>query len=198
MRTFKLTFAVLTALLIAACSKDEVSGFLSDPDAVRIEAGVGALTKSNPLGTPAEQKKFNDGDRIAVTNAGKTVVYKLQNDTWAPENSGEYLKWDKNDLAFEVKYPADYTTLPTDQSTMEKLAAADNMEIKKTDLKGIPEDRILSANLVRKNALVKIKIAGYLDQYKEGETYIKYLTFGCNPQDYSNMVDSPLVLDKIC
>ena len=195
MRTFKLTLAVLTALLIAACSKDEVSGFLSDPDAVRIEAAVGALTKSNPLGSQDEQKTFSDGDRIAVTNAGKTVVYKLQNGTWDPENSSEYLKWDKSNLEFTAKYPADYTTLPTDQSTIENLAKADHMDGNYSN-GSIPPDHILSMALERKNVLVKVKIAKYLDQYKEGETYINYLTIGCNPQDGSNMVDSPLVLDK--
>ncbi|HBH09668.1 MAG TPA: hypothetical protein DDX40_09760, partial [Rikenellaceae bacterium] len=159
MRTIKLTMAVLTALLMAACSKDELSGFLSDPDAVRIEAAVGALTKSNPLGsTIEEQMKFNEGDRISVTNAGKTVVYKLNGGTWAPENSGEYLKWDKNDLTFIAQYPVGYTTLPTDQSTKEKLAAADRMYVKNT-CNYIPTDRILSTSLFRENALVKIKIA---------------------------------------
>ena len=179
--------AALALIALAACNKTEMPGFLSDPDAVRIEAAVGALTKSNPLGDSEAQKTFNEDDCIAVTNAGKTVFYKLQSGTWAPENSGEYLKWDKTDLVFDVKYPADYPTLPSDQSTIEKLAAADKMYVKIT-YTGIPNDRILSANLVRKNALVKIKIAGYQDQYKEGETYIKNLRF--------DKVQFPLIQDK--
>ena len=188
--------AALALIALAACNKAEMPGFLSDPDAVRIEAAVGALTKSNPLGsTIEEQMKFNEGDRISVTNSGKTVVYKLNGGTWAPENAGEYLKWDKNDLTFIAQYPVGYTTLPTDQSTKENLAAADRMYVNHR-CSYIPIDRILSTSLQRKNVLVKVKIAGYLDQYKEGETYINYLTIGCNPQDYSNMVDSPLVLDK--
>ena len=196
MKKLNYSLAALALIALAACNKTEMPGFLSDPDAVRIEAAVGALTKSNPLGsTIEEQMKFNDGDRIAVTNAGKTVVYKLQSGTWAPENPSEYLKWDKSHLVFTAQYPVGYTTLPTDQSTLEKLTTADRMYVDAT-YNGIPDNRILSAIFVRKNVLVKIKIAGYLDQYKEGETYINYLTIGCNPQDYSNMVDSPLVLDK--
>ena len=196
MKKLNYSLAALALVALAACNKTEMPGYLSDPDAVRIEAVVGALTRSNPLGsTIEEQMKFNEGDRISVTNAGKTVVYKLNGGTWAPENSGEYLKWDKNDLTFIAQYPVGYTTLPTDQSTKEKLAAADRMYVKNT-CNYIPTDRILSTSLFRENALVKIKIAGYLDQYKEGETYINYLTIGFNPQDYSNMVDFPLVLDK--
>ena len=196
MKKLNYSLAALALVALAACNKTEMPGYLSDPDAVRIEAVVGALTRSNPLGsTIEEQMKFNEGDRISVTNAGKTVVYKLNGGTWAPENSGEYLKWDKSDLSFIAQYPVGYTTLPTDQSTLEKLAAADRMSVNHT-CSDIPDDRILSTSLQRENVLVKIKIAGYLDQYKEGETYINYLTIGFNPQDYSNMVDFPLVLDK--
>ena len=188
MKRQKYSLAALALVVLAACDKSEMPGFLSDPDAVRIEAAVGALTKSNPLGTTLEdQMKFNDGDRIAVTNAGKTVVYKLNGGTWAPENSSEYLKWDKNDLKFIAKYPAGYTTLPTDQSTKEKLAAADRMSVDHT-YSYIPTNRILSTSLFRENVLVKIKIAGYLDQYKEGETYIKNL--------WLNNVQFPLIQDK--
>ena len=187
MKKLNYSLTALALVVLAACNKAEMPAFLSDPDAVRIEAAVGALTKSNPLGTQDEQKTFNEGDQIAVTNAGKTVVYKLQNGTWAPENSGEYLKWDKNDLVFTAKYPADYTTLPTDQSTKENLAKADHMDGNYSN-GSIPSDHILSMVLERKNALVKIKIAGYLDQYKEGETYIKNLRF--------NNVQFPLIQDK--
>ena len=198
MKRLKYSLAALALIALAACDKTEMPGFLSDPDAVRVEAAVGALTKSNPLGTTEEQKKFNEGDRIAVTNAGKTVVYKLQSGTWAPENSGEYLKWDKTDLAFEVEYPADYPTLPSDQSTIEKLAAADKMYVKIT-YTGIPDDRILSANLVRKNALVKIKIAGYLDQYDKDVHKINFVTIGkgstWGKEDRIYMVEKPLVQD---
>ena len=198
MKKLKYSLAALALIALAACDKTEMPGFLSDPDAVRVEAAVGALTKSNPLGTTEEQKKFNEGDRIAVTNAGKTVVYKLQSGTWAPENSGEYLKWDKTDLVFDVKYPADYPTLPSDQSTIEKLAAADKMYVKIT-YTGIPDDRILSANLVRKNALVKIKIAGYLDQYDKDVHKINFVTIGkgstWGKEDRIFMVEKPLVQD---
>lgn len=170
-KLYLLTTIALVAL--TACDKEEMPAYLSDPNAVRIEAAVGTLTRSNPLGDVDEQRKFNEGDRISVTNAGKTVVYKLQNGTWAPENSSEYLKWDKSDLEFTAEYPAGYTTLPVNQSDKEKLASADRMWVNIPHTR-IPDDRILSAELKRKNALVKVKIAKFLDQYTEG-TYISSL-----------------------
>ena len=199
MKKLKCSLAALALVALAACNKAEMPGYLSDPDAVRIEAAVGVLTKSNPLGTVEAQRKFNEGDRISVTNAGETVVYKLNGGTWAPENSGEYLKWDKSDLKFTVEYPVGYTTLPTDQSTLEKLVAADRMCVDAT-YSDIPGTRILSAGLVRKNVLVKIKIAGYLDQYKEGKTFIEWLSIGKdwpgNQASDAYMVSQTLVLDK--
>lgn len=196
--------AALVLVVVAACNKAEMPGYLSDPDAVRIEAAVGALTKSNPLGTVDEQRKFNEGDRIAVTNGDrnnvvyKTVVYKLQNGIWAPENEGEYLKWDKSKLWFKVEYPADYTTLPTDQSTLAKLASADDLYISE-NMGGIPDDRTLSVKLYRQNALVKIKIAGYLDQYDKDVHKINFVTIGQGSDwgktDRLYMVEKPLVQD---
>lgn len=198
MRKLKYSLAVLALVVLAACNKAEMPGYLSDPDAVRIEAAVGVLTKSNPLGTPEEQRTFNEGDRIAVTNAGKTVVYKLNGNTWAPENSNEYLKWDKSALYFQVEYPADYKTLPKDQSTIEKLALADDMFVHESR-STIPEDRTLSVKLGRQNALVKIKIAGYLDQYDKDVHKINFVTIGQGStwggNDRTYMVEKPLVQD---
>ncbi len=192
------SLAAVALLTLAACNKAEMPGYLSDPDAVRIEAAVGVITRSNPLGNVDEQRKFNEGDRIAVTNAGKTVVYKLQNGTWAPENSSEYLKWDKSNLYFTAEYPAGYTTLPADQSTLAKLASADDMFVHSSRSE-IPEDRILSVKLGRQNALVKIKIAGYLDQYDKDVNKINFVTIGQGSTwggtDRLYMVEKPLVQD---
>lgn len=192
------SLAAVALLTLAACNKAEMPGYLSDPDAVRIEAAVGVITRSNPLGNVDEQRKFNEGDRIAVTNAGKTVVYKLQNGTWAPENSSEYLKWDKSNLYFTAEYPAGYTTLPADQSTLAKLALADDMVVHSSRSE-IPEDRILSVKLGRQNALVKIKIAGYLDQYDKDVNKINFVAIGQGSTwggtDRLYMVEKPLVQD---
>ncbi len=198
MKKQKYSLAALALVALAACNKAEMPGYLSDPDAVRIEAAVGVLTKSNPLGTVEEQKKFNDGDRISVTNAGETVVYKLNGGTWAPENSGEYLKWDKSDLTFTAKYPADYSEIPDDQDTKDKLAAADYME-GTPNLTSIPSDHILSIGLERKNVLVKIKILKYNDEYNEGTDEIRAFKIGGKKNTsglFDFMVGAPLLQDR--
>lgn len=198
MKKLKYSLAALALVALAACNKAEMPGYLSDPDAVRIEAAVGVLTKSNPLGTVEEQRKFNEGDRISVTNAGKTVVYKLNGGTWAPENSGEYLKWDKSDLTFTAKYPADYSEIPDDQDTKDKLAAADYME-GTPNLASIPSDHILSIGLERKNVLVKIKILKYNDEYNEGTDEIRAFKIGGKKNTgglFDFMVGAPLLQDR--
>ena len=71
----KLLLSVTAALSIfAACQKEEMPPYLSDSEAVRIEAVVGTITKSAPLGDTDEQKNFSDGDRISVTNAGAPLT----------------------------------------------------------------------------------------------------------------------------
>ena len=198
MKKQKYSLAALALVALAACNKAEMPGYLSDPDAVRIEAAVGVLTKSNPLGTVEEQRKFNDGDRISVTNAGETVVYKLNGGTWAPENSGEYLKWDKSDLTFTAKYPADYSEIPDDQDTKDKLAAADYME-GTPNLASIPSDHILSIGLERKNVLVKIKILKYNDEYNVGTDEIRAFKIGGKKNTgglFDFMVGAPLLQDR--
>ena len=193
------SLAAVALLTLAACNKAEMPGYLSDPDAVRIEAAVGTLTRSNPMGDADSQKKFNAGDRISVSNAGITVVYKLGEDgKWTPEDQTKYLRWDKNDLKFTAKYPADYGSLQSDQSTLEKMAMADYMTAAWT-VDAIPSNHILNVALTRQNVLVKVKIAGYREQYKEGETTISYLSFGGNWEGVEKgklMVSSSLVQDE--
>ena len=195
----KLLLSATAALSIfAACQKEEMAPYLSDSEAVRIEAAVGTMTRSNPLGTMEEQTKFNDGDRISITNAGKTVVYRLQNGAWTPENADEYLKWDKKDLSFTAKYPADYTGITDYQDTKDKLAAADYME-GTMNLTSIPDDRILSIGLERKNALVRIKVLKYNDEYNEETDDIRDVRIcGKKIEEgvYDNEVTEPLLQDK--
>ena len=175
--------AWVTALLAAGCTKEgrPATGWEADPDAVRIEASVGTVTKTNPLGNDDEQTKFSNGDQIAVASVDngaveKTVKYQFDgSSSWKPvaDESGamDYLLWD-TPVTFRAWYPAsaswDGFTLPQDQSGASgSLADADFMtwSAEYKDDASIPEGRKLSITMQRQMALVTIVIDKVEDQY---------------------------------
>ena len=183
--------AWVTALLAAGCTKEgrPATGWEADPDAVRIEASVGTVTKTNPLGNDDEQTKFSNGDKIAVAAVDngaveKTVKYQFDgSSSWTPvaDEAGAtgYLVWD-TPVTFRAWYPAsaswDEFTLPQDQSGANGSSLADADFMTWSDEYGedaaIPEGRKLSIEMTRRMALVTIVIDKVEDQYD----YIK------NPQ----------------
>ena len=174
--------AWVAALLAAGCTKEgrPATGWEADPDAVRIEASVGTVTKTNPLGNDDEQTKFSNGDQIAVASVDngaveKTVKYQFGGSSWAPvaDESGatDYLLWD-TPVTFRSWYPAaaswDGFTLPQDQSGVSgSLADADFMtwSAEYKDDAAIPDGRKLSITMQRQMALVTIIIDKVEDQY---------------------------------
>ena len=176
--------AWVAALLAAGCTKEgrPATGWEADPDAVRIEASVGTVTKTNPLGNDDEQTKFSNGDQIAVASVdngavGKTVKYQFDGSSWAPvaDESGatDYLVWD-TPVTFRSWYPAaaswDGFTLPQDQSGASgSLADADFMtwSAEYKDDASIPEGRKLSIVMQRQMALVTIVIDKVEDEYAD-------------------------------
>lgn len=143
-------FAVIA--MLAACSTDDELGANSAANEVKITANVGGnsiFTRSNPLGTDAEQQSnFNENDAISVTTEGKTVIYKKTGEVWTPANAGEFLLWTGNAQIFEACYPEkadDNSTknsfsagyVSTDQSTDTKIAQSDYMTCIKKNRKGI-------------------------------------------------------------
>ena len=171
-------FAVIA--MLAACSTDDELGANSAANEVKIAATVGGnsiFTRSNPLGTKAEQESFNEGDAISVTTEGKTVIYKKTGEVWAPANAGDYLVWTGNAQAFEACYPekADESTtnsfsvgyVSADQSTVDKIEKSDYMTCRKEiEKKDIPTDRQLTLNLERQTARVIIKASGFGNEFE--------------------------------
>ena len=171
-------FAVIA--MLAACSTDDEQSANTAANEVKIAATVGGnsiFTRSNPLGTKAEQESFNEGDAISVTTEGKTVIYtKNKAGQWANEN--DYLVWTGNTQTFEACYPekADEGStnsfsvgyVSTDQSTVDKIEKSDYMtcskEIKKEEL---PANRQLTLNFERQTARVIIKASGFGDEFKD-------------------------------
>lgn len=205
MRNIKLTFTAFTALvLLAACSKNELPGYLSDPDAVRIEATVGALTKSYPLGDAEAQKAFKDGDEISVSNGGDYLTYRLSGGSWAPVDQSKYLKWEKNTMTFKAFYPDlsnkgttglsvsfDKAELSADQSTLENLSMSDYMTFKE-DVGKPATDNVLTLTMERKTARVLVKISKFQDEFKDLDPRVESVSVRSSryiPWDGNDLID---------
>lgn len=178
-----MTAAVL-ALLAVGCAKEEspARGWDSDPDAVRVEASVGAITRTNPLGGE-DSDKFSVGDKIAISNGTKTVKYQFDGTSWAPiadENgTTDYLVWD-TPVTFRAWYPASRShdgtefILPSIQNQTGSgdftLANADYMASDAYNYSSsgdIPGDRTFKPELKRRMALVTIVIDKVGDEYAD-------------------------------
>ena len=171
-------FAVIA--MLAACSTDDEQSANTAANEVKITANVGGnsiFTRSNPLGTKAEQESFNENDAISVTTEGKTVIYTKNKDgQWA--NVNDYLVWTGNTQVFEACYPekADESTtnsfsvgyVSADQSTVDNIAKSDYMTCRKEiEKKDIPTDRQLALNFERQTARVIVKASGFGDEFKD-------------------------------
>ena len=172
-------FAVIA--MLAACSTDDEQSANTAANEVKIAATVGGnsiFTRSNPVGTEAEQQSFNENDVISVTTEGKTVIYKKTGEVWVPANAGDYLVWTGNAQAFEACYPekADESTtnsfsvgyVSADQSTVDKIEKSDYMISREAIEKAyIPSDRQLTLNFERQTARVIVKVSGFGDEFKD-------------------------------
>lgn len=172
-------FAVIA--MLAACSTDDEQSANTTANEVKIAATVGGnsiFTRSNPVGTEAEQQSFNENDVISVTTEGKTVIYKKTGEVWAPANAGDYLVWTGNAQAFEACYPekADESTtnsfsvgyVSADQSTVDKIEKSDYMISREAIEKAyIPSDRQLTLHFERQTARVIVKVSGFGDEFKD-------------------------------
>ena len=167
-------FAVIA--MLAACSTDDEQSTNTAANEVKIAATVGGnsiFTRSNPLGTKAEQESFNENDAISVTTEGKTVVYTKNKDgQWA--NANDYLVWTGNAQTFEACYPGNSTNsiseghIEADQSDITKIAQSDYMTCRKQiEKKDIPTDRQLTLNLKRQTARVIVNVSGFGDEFKD-------------------------------
>ena len=181
MRTMKIMKQMMSLaaaiLALSGCSSEDdiLSAYHNDPDAVHITAEVGkasadGFTRSNPLGTPDDQKKFNDGDMISVKADGQeAVTYKLDGSEWVPQ-SGKFLKWESETMKFTANYPATYTggtpTQTLEYNDEASLIAADYMSYT-GDVKN-PGDNTLKLNMERQMARVVVEIKGFNNQYASG------------------------------
>ncbi len=140
MKTTTYIAAMIAMIALAGCQQEVTTTFATDPDAIHIQATVGATPtgattagayhkpSSNPIADGgADPTKFNTGDRIKVeTDDQEDVIYTYDGTRWLPED-GKYLKWNKDQHHFYATSPAGYFDLQRDQSTIEGLRNSDLM-----------------------------------------------------------------------
>lgn len=164
-------FAVIA--MLAACSTDDELGANTAANEVKIAATVGGnsiFTRSNPVGTEAEQQSFNENDAISVTTEGKTVVYtKNKTGQWA--NANDYQLWTGNAQTFEAFYPGNSTNsiseghIEADQSDITKIAQSDYMTCTENVTK-IPDTRQLTLNFERQTARIIVKVSAFGNEFE--------------------------------
>ena len=184
MKYQKILGLVATAgLLLAGCATDSDNSntWLSDPNAVHVSASVGSIfTRSNPAASDEkDQKGFNSGDVMGVSNNGTSLNYTFNGTDWQP-GSGSYLVWDASDLTFQCWYPADgknsYSKgyIQEDQSSATEIAKSDYMTAA-TTLPKIPDSRQLNVALVRKTARLILNIQNFNDQFDASTTKVNHI-----------------------
>ena len=186
--------AAILALTACSESEDLLAAYHSDSKAVHITAQVGkasadGFTRSNPLGTPEEQAKFNENDEISVQADGQdAVTYKLVGSEWQPQGN-KFLKWENETMNFTAYYPASFDgniTQPTEYTSPESLAAADFMSF--TGNVTNSGNNSLTLTMERKMARVVVEIAGFNDQYTTDAT-VKSVTINGNIKAYKHETD---------
>ena len=165
---------------LASCQSDDDFTVTRPANAVGINVSVGSLqtTRSNAIATDDTQRQFNQGDQISVsTNDQEAVLFQCtstENQTWTETVAGKFLLWTQPMLTFSAYYPVTTGTsmtaftLPTDQSSVEKIALADYMT--RQQVISRPDGGSdIQMQLERKMARVIVRISGFGSQYDDDE-----------------------------
>lgn len=183
MKAKYLSMAALALMgALASCQSDEeaTTGFRPD-NAVSVNFSVGSLqatTRSNAAATDDTQRQFNQDDQIAVsTNDQEAVLFQCtstDDQTWTEAVPNKFLLWTQPMLTFSAYYPVTTGTsmttftVPTDQSSVEKIALADYMT--RQQVISRPEGGSdIQMQLERKMARVIVRISGFGSQYDDDE-----------------------------
>ncbi|WP_278989882.1 fimbrillin family protein [Segatella bryantii] len=174
-----LSMAALALMgILASCQSDDETVSLTRPNnAVSVNFSVGSLqgtTRSNAAATDDTQREFNQGDQISVsTNDQEAVLFQCtstENQTWTEATANKFLLWTQSQLTFSAYYPVTTGTsmtgftLPTDQSSVDKIALADYMT--RQQVISRPEGGSdIQMQLERKMARVIVRISGFGTQY---------------------------------
>ena len=179
MKTINKAIAALALLgAFVSCQKEN----LRPDNAVKVSVTVGALTKTNAVATDDTQRLFNQGDQIAVStnDQEEPVLFQCtstEDQTWTEAVPNKFLLWTQPMLTFSAYYPATTGTsmtaftLPTDQSSVEKIALADYMT--RQQVISRPEGGSdIQMQLERKMARVIVRISGFGSQYFDDQKIV--------------------------
>ena len=165
--------AVALTLGLSACNKEED---LAQQDgipanAVQITATVGkpfSATRTNPMGTIEEQKKFNNGDKIVISvwPGPKLTIYQFDGSQWLPSDN-KYALWTSNENRFESTYPINddgsiVRSVQKDQSTLALLAMSDMMGSK---MELLQKGEVINLVLERYTSRIIMKIAEFSSEF---------------------------------
>ena len=165
---------------LASCQSDDDFTVTRPANAVGINVSVGSLqtTRSNAIATDDTQRQFNQGDQISVsTNDQEAVLFQCtstENQTWTETVAGKFLLWTQPTLTFSAYYPVTTGTsmtaftLPTDQSSVDKIALADYMT-RQQNISRPEGGSDIQMQLERKMARVIVRISGFGSQYDDDE-----------------------------
>ena len=166
--------------VLASCQSDDDFTVTRPANAVGINVSVGSLqtTRSNAIATDDTQRQFNQGDQISVsTNDQEAVIFQCtstENQTWTETVAGKFLLWTQPMLTFSAYYPVTTGTsmtaftLPTDQSSVDKIALADYMT-RQQNISRPEGGSDIQMQLERKMARVIVRISGFGSQYRDDQ-----------------------------
>ena len=165
---------------LASCQSDDDFTVARPDNAVSVNFSVGSLqatTRSNAIATDDTQRQFNQGDQISVsTNDQEAVLFQCtstEDQTWTEAVPNKFLLWTQPMLTFSAYYPVTQGTsmtaftVPTDQSSVDKIALADYMT--RQQMFNNENDSDIQMQLERKMARVIVRISGFGSQYRDDQ-----------------------------
>lgn len=189
MKTLRYIALAALTLSFAACEQEDINPAVQgDPDAVKINATIGALQTRVAYGENGATT-FTNGDAIKVVNLMRTskneATYTTTDGTnWTTTDAMVWNSSSKN--KFQAWYPvADYSsydtfTIPTDQSDATKLASADWMTASTGEIDK-PGNGVLDLNFQHRLAKVTVNLT-FSSQYPKGYQHVSKFTFYTNEQ----------------
>ena len=181
MKAKYLSMAALALMgALASCQSDDDFTVARPDNAVSVNFSVGslqAITRSNALATDEAQSQFNSGDQVCLSTAEQEpVTYQYDGTNWNEATPGKFLLWKADQMNFQAYYPTTAGTsltaftMPTDQSTVENINAADYMTGTQTN---VNKGTDVQMTLDRKMARVIVKITSFGSQYRDDQKTVK-------------------------